>query len=69
MGLINDFYRNGRKVFFLKKQIPPYLLISIQYIEYSLRLVPLQGSDIAENPHWRLDLLNPRGLDFGGSGP
>lgn len=40
-----------------------------QYIEYSLRLVPLQGSDIAENPHWRLDLLNPRGLDFGGSGP
>lgn len=33
-----------------------------QYIEYSLRLVPTSGS------LWQLDLLSPRGLDFGGNG-
>lgn len=32
-----------------------------QYIEYSLKLVP------AATGQWQVDLLSPRGLDFGGS--
>ena len=40
-----------------------------QYIEYSLCLVPLEGTQNTAEPQWRLDLLQPRGLDFGGSGP
>lgn len=32
-----------------------------QYIEYSLKLVPMATGQ------WQVDLLSPRGLDFGGS--